>query len=27
VVILVIIFAQSFLVTTLIKIGYKVGGG
>ncbi len=27
VVILVIIFAQSFFVTTLIKIGYKVGGG
>lgn len=27
VVILVIIFAQSFLVTTLIKIGYRVGGG
>jgi YggT family protein len=27
IVILVIIFAQSFLVTTLIKIGYKVGGG
>ncbi|MEJ2697703.1 MAG: YggT family protein [Candidatus Sulfobium sp.] len=27
VVILVIIFAQSFLVTTLVKIGYRVGGG
>ncbi len=27
VVILVIIFARSFLVTTLIKIGYSVGGG
>jgi YggT family protein len=27
IVILVIIFAQSFLVTTLIKIGYRVGGG
>lgn len=27
VVILVIIFAQSFLIRSLIKIGYKFGGG
>ena len=27
IVILVIIFAQSFFVRTLIKIGYKLGGG